>query len=141
MNTSTFNVLEKSTQKTNQILNYIEERYGWGEHRNYSYAALRAVLHTLRDRLPLEVAVGFGAQLPTFVRGVYYEGWNPSKTPQKMDREEFLNVIRNQLPFSFEGGLEELIDTVIEAVVEIIDPAEMEKIKKILPKDLKELLE
>lgn len=143
MNTQTlsFDVLERSTQKTNQILNFIEERYGWKEHRNYSYAALRAVLHTLRDRLPVELAVGFGAQLPIFVRGVYYEGWNPSKVPQKMKREEFLNAIRGQLLFSYETSELELIQTVIGAIKNIIDPLEIEKIQKTLPDDLKDLLD
>ncbi|MFI8891646.1 DUF2267 domain-containing protein [Streptomyces paradoxus] len=35
------------------------------------------MLHPLRDRLPVETAVQFGAQLPTLVRGVYYDGWRP----------------------------------------------------------------
>jgi len=47
------------------------ETIGMDERRAYN--ALRAVLHALRDRLTTEEIAQFGAQLPTFVRGVYYE--------------------------------------------------------------------
>lgn len=138
--TSSFDLLDKTTQKTNEVLRFIEEKYGWVDRRNQAYAALRAVLHVLRDRLPIELAAKLGAQFPTFIRGVYYEGWNPSKVPIKMDREEFLAAIRNQLVFSFEGSLEELVRTVITAIKKTIDPAELEKISNIFPEDLKNLL-
>ncbi|MFJ5209048.1 DUF2267 domain-containing protein [Streptomyces nigra] len=48
--------------KANRLLKDIEA-FGWPkERRKQSYAALRAVLHPLRDRLPVETAVQFGAQ-------------------------------------------------------------------------------
>lgn len=50
--------------------------------RRYAYRALRAVLHVLRDRLPVDESAQLAAQLPELVRGVYYEGWRPSATPQ-----------------------------------------------------------
>jgi uncharacterized protein (DUF2267 family) len=43
------------------------------------YATLRSVLHALRDRLPIIAGVRLGAQLPTLLRGVYYEGWQPDR--------------------------------------------------------------
>ncbi len=39
-----------------------------------AYSVLRAVLHVLRDHLTVDEAVNLGAQLPTLVRGFYYEG-------------------------------------------------------------------
>ena len=62
-----------------------------------AWKALRAVLHTVRDRLPLDVAVHFGAQLPMLIRGMYYEGWEPSKVPIKMTRESFLAAIQEKI--------------------------------------------
>jgi uncharacterized protein (DUF2267 family) len=53
------------------------------EDRHHAYVALRAVLHALRDRLPPEVAVHLGAQLPILVRGIYYEGWHMAGKPVK----------------------------------------------------------
>ena len=62
-----------------------------------AYKALRAVLQTLRDRLPMQEAVHFGAQLPMLLRGLYYEGWKPAQTPIKMSREEFLQAVGEKI--------------------------------------------
>ncbi|GGW99685.1 hypothetical protein GCM10010297_22060 [Streptomyces malachitofuscus] len=68
--------------KGNQLLKDVEEAFGWPkERRKQSYAALRSVLHPLRDRLPVETTVQFGAQLPTLVRSVYYNGGRSAVTP------------------------------------------------------------
>lgn len=61
------------------------------EDRRFAYRVLRAWLHTLRDRLTVDSAALFAAQLPEVVRGVYYEGWNPSRVPVKYDHDEFVD--------------------------------------------------
>ena len=95
MSESGFSSFKTTEAKTNRVLREIEEAYGWPkERRNQSYAALRAVLHALRDRLPVDEASQLGAQLPMLVRGIYYSGWDPSKVPVKMSRDEFMQRIR-----------------------------------------------
>ena len=44
---------------------------------------LRETLHAIRDYLTPDEAADLAAQLPVLVRGVYYDGWVPSKTPVK----------------------------------------------------------
>ena len=51
---------------------------------------LRAWLHCLRDRLSVEVAAHFAAQLPELLRGVFFDGWNPARVPHKYDRAEYV---------------------------------------------------
>ncbi len=46
-------------------------------------ARLKAVLQTLRDRITVNEAADFAAQLPTIVRGLYFEEWHPAVTPHK----------------------------------------------------------
>ena len=51
---------------------------------------LRAWLHTLRDRLTVDAAAKFGQQLPELLRGTYYDGWEPSRVPQKYNAAEYV---------------------------------------------------
>jgi len=37
----------------------------------------------------VEVAAHFAAQLPELLRGVFYDGWNPSRVPVKFGRREY----------------------------------------------------
>ena len=78
MSETTFSSFDTMVDKANRLLRDIEEANGWPkERRKQSYAALRAVLHRLRDRLSVDGAAHLGAQLPTLIRGVYYDGWKP----------------------------------------------------------------
>lgn len=131
---------DNTIQKTNELLKEIEISFGWENRRNQSYAALRAVLHTLRDRLPVEEAVQLGAQLPMLIRGMYYEGWNPSRVPVKMNREEFLQRIRERFLFSVESGIEDVTRVVLVALRKYVSFGEAEDIVSILPKDIAEIV-
>jgi uncharacterized protein (DUF2267 family) len=130
-----------TVDKTNHLLKQIEQAYGWPkERRNQSYAALRAVLHALRDRLTVEEAAQFGAQLPMLVRGIYYEGWNPTDVPVKMDREKFLARVRKEFPYELKGDIEHLIETVLNALRIYVTEGEWDDIKSSMPKELAEIL-
>jgi uncharacterized protein (DUF2267 family) len=59
--------------------------------------ALRAGLHALRDRLGVDEAAHISAQLPLLVRGIFFEGWDPSGKPLRLrHREEFLALVREK---------------------------------------------
>jgi uncharacterized protein (DUF2267 family) len=95
-----FSSISTTVDKTNRVLKEIEEANAWPkERRNESYAALRAVSHALRDRLTVEESAHLAAQLPMLIRGLYYEGWNPARVPVKMNKEQFLERVRQDFPF------------------------------------------
>lgn len=77
--------IDTSVQETNRWLDAIMADMGTHDKR-YAFQALRAVLTTLRDRLPVDLAANLGAQLPLLVRGVYYDGYVPANTPRKYRR-------------------------------------------------------
>jgi uncharacterized protein (DUF2267 family) len=72
----------------NTMVADIAEVFGTAD-RRFAYRMLRAWLHTLRDRLTVEETAHFAAQLPELVRGVYYDGWNPTRVPVRYGRDEF----------------------------------------------------
>ena len=137
MSDTSFTSFKTTEDKTNRILREIEEAYGWPkERREQSYAALRAVLHTLRDRLPLNEAAQLGAQLPMLVRGIFYTGWDPAKVPIKMNREEFLQRVRDSFPYQIEGDTEQLVNVVLQALRQYITDGEWDDVKSVIPKEL-----
>ena len=68
-------VFDTTIQKTQVWLNDLMSELDWEDKPHKAYMALRTVLHALRDRLMVVVAVQLGAQLPMLIRGFYYEGW------------------------------------------------------------------
>jgi uncharacterized protein (DUF2267 family) len=130
---------DSTIQTTNEWLNAVQDRLLWSSHR-LAYHALRAVLHALRDRLTVEQAASFAAQLPLLIRGLFYEGWNPHGKPVKEHhRDQFVA----QVAAAF--GEDETIDpeTVTEAVLRVVaghvTSGEVEKIKQGLPAELRTL--
>ena len=81
--------LDRSIDKTNVWLSDVARSFGTDD-RRMAYRVTRSWLHTLRDRLPVPIAAHMAAQLPDLLRGVFYEGWNPSKVPIKYGRDEYV---------------------------------------------------
>jgi uncharacterized protein (DUF2267 family) len=81
--------LDRSIDKTNAWLADVAANFGT-EDRRLAYRVTRSWLHTLRDRLPVTIAAHVAAQLPELLRGVFYEGWNPSKVPIKYTKDEYI---------------------------------------------------
>src|SRR5271165_6591201 len=73
-------IIERNVETAHIWLKELSHELGAEDHQ-YAYRVLRAVLHALRDRLTVDVAAKLAAQLPTLIRGVYYEDWVPSRTP------------------------------------------------------------
>ncbi|WCN84351.1 DUF2267 domain-containing protein [Micromonospora sp. LH3U1] len=128
---------ESSLDKTNLILKDIENAYGWPkERRNQSYAALRTVLHLLRDRLPVDESVEFAQQLPVLVRGIYFDGWVPSDVPIKLNRDDFLYEVRQGFPYDAKGGPERVTQVVLDTLRRHVTQGEWQDVKDTMPKDL-----
>lgn len=68
--------IDRTVQQTHIWINELADALNWDSPR--SYRLLRAVLHALRDFLPVNESANLAAQLPTLIRGVYYEQWRPN---------------------------------------------------------------
>lgn len=127
---------ETTLHKTNLWFKEIMDEMHW-EDRHQAYLALRAVLHTLRDRLSPEEAAQLGAQLPLLVRGIYYEGWTPTGKPTKERHQaQFLEKIAGY--FSKEPHIDAA--GIARAVFHVLDrhisEGELKDVKHTLPKEL-----
>src|SRR5690349_11744272 len=101
MNASSVPALDHAVQDVNNWLKALAQELHF-EERFHAYNALRAVLHALRDRLAPETAVHLAAQLPTIVRGIYYEGWHMAGKPtHDHSAQEFADRVLGQLPPHF----------------------------------------
>lgn len=131
-------VIDTTVQKTYSWINDLREELA-GVSRREAYHVLRGMLHVLRDRLAVDEAVQLGAQMTMLIRGLYYEGWDPSKTPVKLRRDEF--VAR----FAWEAGLSdlELAEQALQAAVRTlrrhVTEGEYEDVLVSLPEHLREL--
>lgn len=141
MSSTGLEVFDETIQKTNTLLKRIEAETGWEGRRSQSYALLRSVLHTLRDRLTIEEIAQMGAQFPILVRGIYYEGWDPSVIPKKVNKEQFLLEVRAELPMPVEEDIEDLVRAVLIALSSHVSPGEVGDIISVLPKDIASLFE
>jgi uncharacterized protein (DUF2267 family) len=133
-------VFQTTLQKTGEWLRDIRQALDW-ETDQRAYLALRAVLHTLRDRLPVVEAVHFGSQLPMLVRGFYYEGWTPLDKPLKMTREEFLACVGSYFRGDRDISAEQVTHAVVETMNNHLDPGELNKLAHVLPRDFADLLQ
>ena len=129
--------METTVQKTHEWIARIAESMHM--EKREAWKSLRAVLQTLRDRLPAELAVHFGAQLPMLVRGLYYEGWEPSKVPIKMSREEFLAVVQSRIIADRVVDPVETVQNVLAVVANHMGSGEMQKVIDAFPRNMQSL--
>lgn len=132
---------DRTVQKTHMWLNELSAQMAW-EGQDKAYAALRATLHALRDRLPPVEAAEFGAQLPMLIRGFYYEGWSPAGKPLKERRKkQFLAHIDEELKDRHLGSSEEIARSVFKVLKHRITQGEMQDVTHILPREIRKLFE
>ncbi len=139
--TTGLDVFDSTVQQTNLWLKDLMARIPTSD-RHYAYQLLRATLHAFRDRIGPENAAHFGAQLPMLIRGFYYEGWQPSKPPTKTRHlDDFLNAIEDDAGRSLGAGVGLKVKCVFAVIADRIDAHEIEKLRKVLPAELKPLLQ
>ncbi|HEX2415614.1 MAG TPA: DUF2267 domain-containing protein [Thermoleophilaceae bacterium] len=141
MNSKHVHAIERSVDQAHIWINELAEEFGTDDH-HLAYRILRAVLHTIRDRITVEESAQLAAQLPTLVRGVYYEGWRPSATPQRYhDRETFLRRIADEA--LLDGPTEASYAAAAAAAVlrRHVSKGELADVLAILPTEIRLLLE
>lgn len=109
--------------------------------RNDAYRALRATLHALRDRLPVNTAAAFAAQMPMLVRGFYFEGWRPGAgvSGDRTEAEFISHVAKALERTGDENKAGEIVRQVLALLSDKISEGEIENVKKCLPEDIRNM--
>jgi len=137
---------EKYAYKGNEILKEIAEELKEPGIKLMAAKLLRGVMHALRNIIPLEESFQFIAQLPLILKGVYVEGWAPSKKHKKIKKlDEFVQqvfVLAGLNPvssFVLIESDEEVVKTAIRVLRRHVSPGEIADIRACMPGELLEL--
>jgi uncharacterized protein (DUF2267 family) len=136
MSASGLEVFDKTLQTTNIWLDEIQEELG--PDRQVAWKVLSVVLHKLRDRLPVPLAVHLGAQLPLLVRGVYYDQFQPSKQPADWDRDQFIAEVERWLSDTRPVNAEQATRAVFDLLSRHIPRGQIDKVIGALPEALQQ---
>lgn len=134
-------IIEHSAEKAHVWLKDVARELGGSEDRAYAYRALRAVLHTLRDRLTVDVAAKLAAQLPTLIRGIYYEDWDPSRTPSPIhDVDTFLERVAAEGRMAGETEASIAVEAVARVLRAHVSAGEIDGVLAVLPDSFRPLI-
>jgi uncharacterized protein (DUF2267 family) len=138
MSATGLDVFDRTIHKTNVWLKDLMDLTESTD-RHEAYLALRAALHALRDRLTVEEASQFAAQLPMLIRGFFYESWDPTGKPLKeRHREQFLAHVGRELG-ACPWDPEQAVRAVFQLLVNRITAGEIRDIEQVLPHEIRDL--
>ena len=137
---TTVSSINQSVQKAQEWLKLLKED-GQFASEEQAYSALRAVLHSLRDRLTVDEATDLASQLPMVVRGFYYEGWKPSLAPNADEKtlQDFYASVKESLKGNETIDPEHASMAVVRLLKTELTPGLSEHARKMLPKDMQQL--
>jgi len=131
-------VIDHTVHLTHEWINELCERLDWSSHKD-ALRLLRITMRTFRDYLSHDEIAQFTAQLPLLIRGMFYEGWNPSHAKGK-DRhlDAFLAEIDAEVSNVTEYRGSEDIRTVLRFLNARLSNGEIEDVRASLPEAIRE---
>lgn len=100
--------------------------------------ALRGVLHAIRDEVTVRQSGHLAAEMPTVIRGLYFEGWDPSRpSPMNHSPERFIARVRSQF-LDQQGALD--YGHIVQGVFRVLErrmPVPTARIRAALPRELR----
>ena len=132
-------VFDRTLEKTHQFINDVAQEIKI-EDKHIVFTGIKAVLHSLRDRIPLEEAAQLGSQFPVMLAGFYYQGWKPAATPTKeRSVSAFVDKVRGNLPNGdYPVEIKALIEGVFAVLSKWVTEGEIVDVANMLPKDVQE---
>lgn len=107
---------------------------------------LSSVLHALREVISTEESLQLIAQFPMFLKAVYVNGWSSRKKEKVKNMTEFIDLVRkfngktSVHDFESDEIAEDYIRKTFIMLRQFVSKGELEDIRSMLPKDLKNLI-
>lgn len=131
--------IDHAPQVVAEWLNELCDDLGWAE-KGRAYLLMCATLHEVRDFLSVDEAADLAAQLPVLIRGIYYEGWDPSKTPVKpRSKAAFIAKIDARFRKEPLEDTERAVAAVFDLLRRHVSSGEFEQVAHAMRKSLQEL--
>jgi uncharacterized protein (DUF2267 family) len=127
-------IIDATVAKTYEWLERLCQELGT-EDRHHAYVVLKTVLHAVRDRIGPEVSVHLAAQFPLLVRGIFYEGWVPDRTPEKLGLRAFLTRVQQGANLADATEAERATRAVMHVLWDELAPGMMDHIIAVLPSE------
>jgi uncharacterized protein (DUF2267 family) len=126
-----------SAEQAQQWVNELAKNLDWNEQS--AFRLLKSVLHALREWLSPEEMADLSAQLPTLIKGIYFEGWSPAEPARDRKKRDFVICVRTS--FGYEPKID--ADNAIRAVFKLLDRhishGEVVQVRSSMKKSLREL--
>ena len=139
MSSQGLEVIDHTAHTTHEWINELAGRLDWSSKRN-ALRILRTTLQRVRDNLQIDECAQLSAQLPLLIRGMYFEGWVPKKTPIK-DRspDEFVASIEAKMAGVAEYRGTEDIACVFKLLNARLSAGEVQDVRACLPVAVRDL--
>lgn len=131
----------------NEFMNKLSSQLGHPDRQDQVGILLRAVLHTLRDRISVAENLHIVSQLPMFLKAIYVDQWSYSEDIERLkNAEEFAKRVEKhqaqfgESRFDWNASTQELITKVFAAVEEYLTEGEINDVKSELPDDIAALV-
>lgn len=131
--------------KANDFIREVAFELGDLDDEPRAWRVTGAVFHTLRERLPVEESFDLLSQLPLLLKGVYVDGWNPSRKHEPIRTlAEFIERVKQKerflAPHDLGDGEEakKAVAAVFRTLKRRVSKGEANDIQSSLPEHLRE---
>ena len=138
---------DKYAQEGNTFINNLAKELEHPEETGRTGMVLRAVLHSLRERITMSESLHLLSQLPMFLKAIYADNWKFREKPLRINtKDEFITEVEDyqkqfgEQDFNWEKSTEEIIKIVFRTLDTYVSKGEFQDITDQLPKELKDLL-
>lgn len=141
MTASRVAAIDRSVATTCHWLDQVAVDLGDPGDRERAYHVLSAVLHTLRDRLPVAAVVHLGAQLPVHLRGSYYTEWRATSPTKYHRAAEFLDRVAAAANLTGATQASFAVEATSRLLRRHLTPGELSHVRAALPAEIAELFD